>query len=98
MVTKHIFMLSLLFLSVPLNLSAQTSDMPLVDGTYSPTWTSVSQWTCPEWFKDAKFGMWARGVPSVKLRMATGMRALCITPTPNSGTGRPVISAHPQKA
>ena len=63
MVTKHIFMLSLLFLSVPLNLSAQTSDMPLVDGTYSPTWTSVSQWTCPEWFKDAKFGMWAHWGP-----------------------------------
>jgi len=27
--------------------------------TFEPTWDSLSQYECPEWFRDAKFGIWA---------------------------------------
>ncbi len=32
----------------------------LVPGPFQPTWDSLKQnYTCPEWYRDAKFGMWA---------------------------------------
>lgn len=37
--------------------------MPLATGKYSPEWASVSQWDCPEWFRNAKFGIWAHWGP-----------------------------------
>src|SRR5579872_1135043 len=27
--------------------------------TFLPTWESLQQWRMPEWFRDAKFGIWA---------------------------------------
>ena len=29
------------------------------DGTFQPTWDSLKQYKVPEWFRDAKFGIWA---------------------------------------
>ena len=28
------------------------------EGPYKATWNSLLQWNCPEWFRDAKFGIW----------------------------------------
>lgn len=28
-------------------------------GPFQPTWESLQQYRCPEWFRDAKFGIWA---------------------------------------
>ena len=28
-------------------------------GPFQPTWDSLAQYQCPEWFRDAKFGIWA---------------------------------------
>lgn len=39
------------------------SDEPVKEGRFSPDWKSLSGWTCPEWFKDAKFGIWAHWGP-----------------------------------
>src|SRR5271157_1304308 len=30
---------------------------------YEPTWESLKQYDCPEWFRDAKFGIWAHWGP-----------------------------------
>ncbi len=30
-----------------------------VGGAFKPSWDSLAQYQCPEWFKDAKFGIWA---------------------------------------
>ena len=38
-------------------------DVPIEQGQYEPTWQSLAQWECPEWFKDAKFGIWAHWGP-----------------------------------
>ncbi len=40
-----------------------TKDEPVVRGKFKPTWTSLSQYECPEWFRDAKFGIWAHWGP-----------------------------------
>lgn len=40
-----------------------TSAQPVPAGKFQPTWDSLSQYQCPEWFRDAKFGMWAHWGP-----------------------------------
>ncbi len=30
---------------------------------FEPTWTSLRQFTCPDWFRDAKFGIWSHWGP-----------------------------------
>jgi alpha-L-fucosidase len=32
---------------------------PIADGPFKPDWESLKQYKTPEWFADAKFGMWA---------------------------------------
>ena len=32
---------------------------PAADGPFQPTWESLKQYQPPEWFRDAKFGIWA---------------------------------------
>jgi alpha-L-fucosidase len=35
-------------------------DLPIAAGPFQPTWESlIQQYNCPEWFRDAKFGIWA---------------------------------------
>lgn len=31
----------------------------IADGAFKPDWESLKQYQCPEWFRDAKFGIWA---------------------------------------
>ncbi len=33
------------------------------DGPYKPTWDSLLQYDCPEWYRDAKFGIWNHWSP-----------------------------------
>ena len=42
---------------------AQRTDVEVMSGKYEPDWESLKQWECPEWFKDAKFGIWAHWGP-----------------------------------
>lgn len=32
-------------------------------GPFSPTWASLRQFECPDWFRDAKFGIWSHWGP-----------------------------------
>ena len=41
---------------------ARTSP-PEPSGPFQPTWDSLTQYRVPEWFRDAKFGMWAHWGP-----------------------------------
>ena len=36
---------------------------PMMKGKYEPTWESLAQYEVPEWFRDAKFGIWAHWGP-----------------------------------
>lgn len=40
-----------------------TTNEPLVKGKFEPTWESLRQYEVPEWFKNAKFGIWAHWGP-----------------------------------
>jgi alpha-L-fucosidase len=33
------------------------------DGAFDPTWASLNQYECPEWLRDAKFGIWSHWDP-----------------------------------
>lgn len=43
--------------------NAQLPDVAVEQGPFDNTYESASQWECPEWFKDAKFGIWAHWGP-----------------------------------
>ena len=39
------------------------TDEPMQTGAFSPTWESLRTYQVPEWFRDAKFGIWAHWGP-----------------------------------
>jgi alpha-L-fucosidase len=46
--------------------SAQTNSLqlpPIADGPFKPEWNSLTNYQTPEWFRDAKFGIWAHWGP-----------------------------------
>lgn len=59
--SKAVFLTAIL--TVASTASAQKTDMEIQTGPFSPNWESLNQWECPEWFKDAKFGIWAHWGP-----------------------------------
>ncbi len=54
-----IFLSGLFIISV----SAQKGKLPIAEGPFKPTDESLTQFKCPEWFRDAKFGIWAHWGP-----------------------------------
>lgn len=36
-----------------------TSSEPITPGKFKPTWASLKEYQAPEWFRNAKFGIWA---------------------------------------
>ena len=38
-------------------------DVAVQTGQYEPDWDNLAAWSCPEWFRDAKFGIWAHWDP-----------------------------------
>jgi alpha-L-fucosidase len=36
-----------------------TANEPVTPGKFQPTWDSLHQYQCPDWFRNAKFGIWA---------------------------------------
>ena len=44
-------------------LQIRPGNEPAAQGKYEPTWQSLQQYQVPEWFRDAKFGIWAHWGP-----------------------------------
>ena len=40
-----------------------TEDVAVETGAFEADWENLSAWECPEWFRDAKFGIWAHWDP-----------------------------------
>lgn len=40
-----------------------TENEPVATGKFEPTWESLSQYKVPEWYRNAKFGIWAHWGP-----------------------------------
>jgi alpha-L-fucosidase len=45
------------------NLLNPGTDHPMAAGPFRPSWDSLEQYQVPEWFRDAKFGIWAHWGP-----------------------------------
>jgi len=43
--------------------AAEPLPLPLTPGPFAGTMDSLTNYTCPEWFRDAKFGIWAHWGP-----------------------------------
>ncbi len=43
--------------------SASDEVAKTADGPFKPNWDSLKQYKCPDWFRDAKFGIWAHWGP-----------------------------------
>src|SRR5947209_7821863 len=43
--------------------SGRAADLPIEPGKFKPDDESLKQYQCPDWFRDAKFGMWAHWGP-----------------------------------
>src|SRR5690349_10780906 len=41
----------------------QLLEEPLAKGPFKPTWDSLQKYQTPEWYRNAKFGMWAHWGP-----------------------------------
>jgi alpha-L-fucosidase len=59
---RIILMLSVVFVTI-VTISAQQGKLPISVGPYNPTDESLRQYHCPEWFRDAKFGIWSHWGP-----------------------------------
>ena len=58
---KSIIIFLICMLSIPLY--SQDQSERIVSGKFKPTWESLSQYEVPDWFRDAKFGIWAHWGP-----------------------------------
>ena len=47
----------------PPQIIVNTTAEPVAAGKFAPTWASLKQYQTPEWFRDAKFGIWAHWGP-----------------------------------
>ena len=48
---------------------ASTNNEPIATGKFEPTWESLSQYKVPDWFRNAKFGIWAHWGPQCQAEM-----------------------------
>jgi len=60
---KRIGLISLFTMAAVLSSSAQVKKSHLAEGPFKPTDESFKQYQYPEWFRDAKFGIWAHWGP-----------------------------------
>ena len=67
------------YLSILLILTGLMNVKEVAAQPFEPTWESLKQYKVPEWFKDAKFGIYFHwgGIRS-QLLVRNGTRAICI--------------------
>jgi len=58
-----------------------TNAEPIPGGKFQPTWESLSQYKCPEWFRDVKFGIWAHWGAQCKAGQCFTRRIEAVTRT-----------------
>jgi alpha-L-fucosidase len=60
---RKCIMLFLFSAGLAFSATAQQGKLPIAEGPYKPTDESLSQYQYPDWFRDAKFGIWAHWGP-----------------------------------
>jgi alpha-L-fucosidase len=62
LITYLLFQISLLG-QVSYPSPIRPGNAPMAPGKFEPTWQSLKQYKVPEWFRNAKFGIWAHWGP-----------------------------------
>ncbi|TWF41719.1 alpha-L-fucosidase [Chitinophaga polysaccharea] len=65
--TKHTLYAATL--AIAMTQAAVAQQLPVTKGPYQPTDASLQQYKYPDWFRDAKFGIWAHWGPQAVPRM-----------------------------
>ncbi len=60
---KQSILSGLLVVVLTFSASAQLQNPLVAEGPFKPSDESLKQYSCPEWFRDAKFGIWAHWGP-----------------------------------
>ena len=60
---NRFFFMGIVALILSFTLSAQKGKLPIAEGPFKPSDESFTQYQYPEWFRDAKFGIWAHWGP-----------------------------------
>jgi alpha-L-fucosidase len=63
MKTKIDCLLLVTLLAWLIAVGVQAAELPITPGPFQPTMESLTNYSCPEWFRDAKFGIWAHWGP-----------------------------------
>ena len=74
---------------------------PIADGPFKPDWNSLTNYQTPEWFRDAKFGIWAHWGPQcqpehgdwyARSMYDQGQSTITNLTSPNTAILRPTVS------
>jgi alpha-L-fucosidase len=63
LLTIYIFSCGLLLAQTTYPSPVRAGTEPVASGKFEPTWQSLQQYKAPEWFRNAKFGIWAHWGP-----------------------------------
>lgn len=56
-------LLSIILVGLSNSMLGQQANEPMATGLFEPNWKSLEQYKVPEWFRNAKFGIWAHWGP-----------------------------------
>lgn len=68
-IVKHLLLIAAVA-SLLANTAATATQLNLpaiASGPFTPSWQSLTNYQCPEWFRDAKFGICARWVTQCEI-------------------------------
>ncbi len=71
----------------------QTAE-PLAPGPFAPTWNSLRAYETPEWFRDAKFGIWAHWSPQGQPEMSDWYARFLYMPTGRPAWAKDIYHFH----
>jgi alpha-L-fucosidase len=60
---KQIILCGFFLLAISMTITGQQGKLPVANGPYKPSDESLKQYQYPEWFRDAKFGIWSHWGP-----------------------------------
>src|SRR5471030_447224 len=82
------------FLSVLVLLALLTTQYSVSAQKFEPTWDSLKQYQTPEWFRDAKFGIWAHWGPQCQPEQGDWYARRMYMPTDARGRPEPDFAYH----
>jgi alpha-L-fucosidase len=81
----------------PQSAAAPAYDLPVAAGPFKPDMTSLKSYQTPEWFRDAKFGIWAHWGPQAVPRQGDWYARLMYIPGTSQYTHHLKTYGHPSK-